>query len=168
MEEKLKLLQKMMSPDFEYDEDSADIRELFNEHYKQHSYAKQGNRPTGTLECGSSKFKDTPKTLYRLFYFLSPDSVCFDDMYKSGTIIEIVSPDYNFGASFQFYKYEIGVYFHCSPEYHNKERNQIVCGCPSADNGQRCLSDVGNLWFETLVLCLNHEHEVCPGNSFVV
>ncbi len=170
MKEKLELLQRMLSPDFDWDQSTynGSIEDLFKECYIWHSYKKQGNRPIGTLECGSASFKNTPKAMYRLFYLLCPEEVDFSAMYKSGTLVEVCSPDYNFGASFQFYKYELGVYFHYAEEFHNKKHNPIIAGWPGADNGQRCTSEIGNLWFETLIKCLNHKHHVYPGNNFVV
>ena len=35
-------------------------------------------------------------------------------------------------------------------------------------NEQSCSSEIGNLWFETLLMCLNHELDVYPGSDFVV
>jgi len=169
MKKKIGLLKEMLSPDFDWEGCKyTSERQLFRECYRHHSYEELGNRPIGTWPCGSARFKDTPKTFYRLLYFLEPKTVSFSDMYKSPTIIEVCSPDYKFCVSFQFYKYELGAYFHCAPEFHNGVQNVLVCGYPGADNSEYCVSETGNLWFDILAEYLNREHLIYGGNNFYV
>ena len=141
---------------------------LFRECYNVHSYEEKGSRPIGTVPCGSTAFDDTPKTLYRLLYLLGPSQVDFSEMYKSGGIVEIHSPDYEFCASVQFFKYELGLYFHCAVEHHGGASCNIQAGWPGADNGEYCASELGNRWYKVLVEYLSHELAVYPGNNFMV
>lgn len=172
MKAKLLKLKEMMSPGFDWGKhnysDYHDIDYLFSECYKLHDYKKEGNRPIGTRPCGSAGFEDTPKTIYRALYLLKPESVDFSDMYKSETLLEIVSPDYHFRASMQFYKYEIALYFECHKDAWKSDGFGIVCGMPGADNGYQCTDEVGNLWFAVLTMVLNYKHSVYPGNDFEV
>ena len=137
--------------------DSVNL-DLFRECYRVHFYEEQGERPVGTLACGSAAVDDTPKALYRLLYLLEPRSVDFSEMYKSDGVIEIHSPDYQFCAAVQFYEYKLGLYFHCAVE-HRGGMSECV---------QDCISELGQRWYEVLVECLNHELSVYPGNDFVV
>ena len=141
---------------------------LFRECYRVHSYDENGNRPVGTVPCGSVAFEDTPKTLYRLLYLLGPKSVDFSEMYKSGGIVEIHSPDYQFCATAQFFKYELGLYFHCAVEHRGGPSTSVRAGWPGANNEEYCISKLGKCWYEVLVECLDHELDVYPGSSFSV
>lgn len=170
----LNVLQELISSDWEsyleeHDENLTEkIRLLFNECFKRHSYEEQGKRPIPTYECGSYEVQDTPKVLYRLLYLIRPEKIDFSDMDNSKTLIEFCSPCYNFCASIRFYNYELGVYFHCSKKNVESQGKTVIRGWPSADNGCKCISEEGNLWFNTLIECLNREYEIYPGNNFCV
>jgi hypothetical protein len=161
MLKKLRIIQKLVDA-------NEEPLELFRQCYRVHDYA-HGNRPVKTMPCGSCAVPDTPKALYRLLYLLQPEHpIDFSQMYKSGSIVEVCSPDYQFCAAVQFFKYELGIYFHCTGEHHNGEFPFLTAGWPGADNGQECTSDIGNLWYKTLIKCLTHEITIYPGNDFVV
>lgn len=167
MKEKLELLKEMLNPDYDHEESDTSVEEIFSDCYKWHDYRK-GDRPQGTRSCGSSKFDDTPKALYRILYLTGVDTVDFSDMFKSGTLIEICSPDYDFRAGVEFYKFELAVRFGCVKEHCLGTRNMIECGVPGHDNGVKCSSEIGNLWFGMFMKCLNYKYCVYGGNDFFV
>lgn len=167
LEKNLNLLQEMIEPEYDWEESESGIEEVFSECFIWHDYEKKGDRPIGTKSCGSYGFEDTPKSFYRLLYLVHP-IVDFSDMYKPGTLIEICSPDYNFRAGMEFHKYELAARFGCAKEYAIGREHMVQCGVPGSDNGIHCSSDIGKLWFETLIKCLNFELSVYPGNDFCV
>jgi hypothetical protein len=162
MKKKLELINSML------DDPNNDIESIFKNCYKLHDYSKHGNRPIGTIECGSTCFADTSKTLYRLLFLSKPETIDFSDMYKSYTLIELCSPCYEFCVSFQFYKYELAAHFHCAEQHITGKLHPIICGVPGSNNGVKCKSKLGNLWFSTLKNILEHKRLIYSGNNFSV
>jgi len=182
MKEKLLTLQSMIEPDFDWDKyclsnrlDEGDgngcFEELFEECFKLHDYGA-GTRPIGTIECGSHKFKDSPTSMYRFLWLMKPKSVDFSDMYKSETLIEVCSPDYEFCVAFAFFKYEFSCRFHVAEKHILDKRTPgrfyVQCGIPGSDTGKSCSSDIGNLWFSVLMKTLDTRHCLYGGNDFYV
>lgn len=177
MKKKLELLKKMMSPGYDWeahwerDKPNSGIDDLFRQCYRWHDYRKR-NRAHNTSDCGSVKFTDTPKALYRMLYLLEPAVVDFSDMYKTGTLVDITDPDELYLCSFQLWKYEASFIFACPREFlideQTGQRFRITCGIPGVDNGLRCSDPLANLFFEVATIALNFEHDVYGGNNFKV
>lgn len=177
MKEKLELLKTMMSPDYDWeahwerDELDRGIDDIFRQCYRWHDY-RQGNRLKPTHGCGSVKFTDTPKALYRILYLVKPSFVDFSDMYKTGTLIDLTDPEQRFLCSFQLCKYEASMWFSCPKEFLVDDQEgqgfRISCGVPGVDDGTRCSDPLGNLFFEVATMALNFQHMVYGGNDFSV
>lgn len=168
----LELLESMLTDDFDWEkwwDDPAeeDPGEIFRRVYKWHDY-REGNRPRGVVDCGSVKFEDTPRSLYRALFWVAPSFVDFSDMYKTGTLIDLCSPDYDFLCSLQLFKYELGAYFECAEQHKEGRLSMIQGGWPGCDNGVRCKSDLGKKWFGVIVRALTQEWSVYSGNNFSV
>ena len=122
MQKQLELLKQMMSLDYDWeahwerDEPDSGIADIFRQCYKWHDYGN-GNRLHKTSDCGSVKFADTPKALYRILYLMKPAVVDFSDMYKTGSLVDLTDPDELYLCSFQLWKYESAFYFSCPKEY---------------------------------------------------
>jgi len=174
LSEHLKLINRMMDKNFDWEkhdeENGLDFQSQFRQCYRWHDY-RDGERPIGTVACGSIKFKDedTPKAMYRIFWLLEPDHVDFSDMYKD-ELLSIVSHDYRFVASFYLWKYEASLYFSCDPAVakRTKPKTGIRCNVPGYNMGIVCDDQVGNLWFEILQKVLETRHCVYGGNNFFV
>ena len=168
--EKLDLLERMFQPDFDWaawwEDHDVGADDVFRECYRWHDYSK-GNRPFGTVDCGGIMCDDTPRALYRICFLAKP-AIDFGDMYKTGSMVDLCSPDYRFVASVQLWKYEVGVYFFCPPDLVAGTPHGVQAGRPSADNGVRCGDAFGNRWFELLGHALAREWDVYPGNNFRV
>ena len=177
MEKILQNLKEMMLPGYNWEEHwnrdlpNSGIDDVFRQCYRWHDYRK-GNRAHKTSDCGSVKFPDTPKALYRMLYLLGPAVVDFSDMYKTGTLVDITDPDELYLCSFQLWKYEASLYFGCPKEFLIDEQEgqamRLTCGIPGFDNGVKCSDPLGNLFFEVATMALNFEHGVYPGNNFEV
>lgn len=168
----LDLLESMFSDAFDWaahyegvDADSP--QEVFQRAYKWHDYRK-GDRPVGTVDCGGAQFENTPRALYRALYLLQPEVVDFSDMYKTGTLVDFCSPDYEFGCSLQLFKYEAGLYFECAEQHAEGQRSAICGGSFSSDNGVRCKDPLGQKWFRLAVAAMERQWNVYSGNNFQV
>lgn len=167
----LDLLAQMFSPDFDWPEwwencgDEPDT--VFRRCYMVHDYG-QGVRPVGTVVCGGLKFVDTPRALYRILYLSKPHAVDFSDMYKSGSMIDLCSPDYRLCASFRLWKYEACIYFSAALELVTGQPSIVLGGWPWCDNGTKCCDALGQRWFWLLERALDREWSVYPGNNFTV
>lgn len=148
--------------------EELNIRDLFGTLYFVHDYTSQGDRPVGTAECGSVAIKDTPRGLYRLLYLTGPKALDFDDMYKTGGLICLCSPDYQFVASAELWKYELALRFDSTRENIEGRLSAIQCGVPGSNNGVRVASPLLKQWCDTLSLCLKTKWNVYYGNNFVV
>ena len=122
----------------------------------------------GTVECGSYKFQDTPKALYRVLFLTNAKQVDFSNMYKSDSLIALVSPDGQFVADIQFFKYELAAYLSAAKEHIDGQQHNVVAGAPGSDNGIRAGSPELKLWAKTLKKCLNRSWMVYGGNDFEV
>jgi hypothetical protein len=157
-----KLNKLLQSADGEYE-----AREQFREVYLLHDYS-QGKRTVGTIECGSFGFQDTPKALYRLLFLAQPKQVDFSDMYKSCSLFALVSPDGEFVADFEFFKFELAAYLSAAPVHIEGRMSSIIAGAPGADNGIHAKSPELQLWAATLKKCLDRSWMVYGGNDFEV
>lgn len=153
----------LASEDGEYE-----ARERFGSVYLLHDYEVDGNRKVGTVECGSFEFLDTPKALYRLLFLTKATRVDFSDMYKSCSLFALTSPDGQFVADFQFYKYELAAYLSAAKEHIEGRQHSVLCGVPGSDNGIRARTPELTLWAETLKTCLDRSWMVYGGNDFTV
>lgn len=152
---------------WERDEFGAGPEDLFKSVYLWHDY-RLGNREVPAVSCGGHSFEDTPKSLYRALFLLKPSEIDFSDMYKTGTLIDVVSPCKQFVISLQLWKYELAMYFRCAKEYAAGQRSGIVGGWADCDNGVKCSSELGNKWFDVAVKALEREWTVYGGNDFCV
>jgi hypothetical protein len=166
----------LSSQDGEYE-----VRDFIPQLYRIHDYDKMGNRPVGTVDCGSFRLPDTPKSLYRALFLLRPVSVSFvtenqniirpaptqGDMYKQ-CILTIVSPDYDFVATLEFFKYELALYFSASEKYITGRRSCVISGAPGSDNGIQYRGPEPEAWFGLLKELLTREWMVYGGNDFSV
>lgn len=177
LDEAMDLLLRMFDKSFDWeawwdrDEPGDGPRDVFAEIAKWHDY-REGNRPVGTHECGGHRFADTPKALYRAMYLLRPTHMDAGDMYKTDSMIEICSPDYQFVASFVLWKYEASLYFSCPSEMLERIRKRggitITCGIPGSDNGIRCKDKQALKWFDVIKRSLEWTWPVYGGNDFEV
>ena len=163
MEEKLLLIQSMMRPGHEWDDDDPDLSELIKDVMKLYT-----NHEPIWFECGSFTLKDTPKALYRALHLFGPKEVDFRDMYKCN-LFGIVSADGRFSCSLVLFKYELGVYCYTSDSDAVAGKKPFVRGgWPGCDNGRHCIDEVGLLFFDVVKALLNYTHGVYPGNNFEV
>ncbi len=168
----LDLLESMFSESFDWTAHYEGVEgdtpeEVFQRAYKWHDYRK-GDRPVGTGQCGGAKFEDTPQALYRALYLLQPEEVDFSDMYKTGTLVDFCSPNYEFVCSLQLFKYEVGIYFECARQHVQGQLNGVRGGWPSCDNGVQCRDSLGQKWFQLAVVALERQWDVYSGNRFQV
>ena len=141
-------------------------QELFLEIFHVHNYETDGKRKVGTISCTSFKL-DTAPALYRLFYLTRPKSIDFSDMYKNN-ILTLVSPDYEFVADIEFFKYELGVYISAAPKHVEGRPSCVQGGWPGADNGTSMKTQELKDWADLLKKCLSSKWQVYPGNNFEV
>lgn len=149
-----------------------ELREFLKSHslYVVHDYEAKGDRPIGTIDCGSVALEDTPACLYRALFLFRPEWVSFKDMYKN-SLLTLVSPDYRLVASIDFFKYEMGVYFSASKEHTTISSTAncgIISGMPGADNGVKFQGELAEQWFGFLVKLLTRKWMVYSGNNFEV
>jgi hypothetical protein len=150
-------------------EKEYELREFLNESglYRIHDYETMGDRPVGTVDCGSARLRDTPRALYRALFLFHPERLSFKGMYKE-TLLTLVSPDYHLVATLEFFKYELAVYFSAAEEHIEGRRARIVCGLPGSDNGVKFKGIVAEGWFGLIRCLLDREWTVYGGNNFVV
>lgn len=150
-------------------EQEYDLREFVKGSgiFRIHDYGAMGERPVGTYDCGSTRLKDTPKSLYRAMFLFAPERISFKEMYK-GTLLTLVSPDYNLVASVEFYKYELAIYFSASKEHVEGRGSNVICGLPGSDNGIRFKGEIAQAWFGLITGLLDREWSVYDGNNFEV
>jgi hypothetical protein len=158
-------LKSLLDSDDEYDND-YEAQEVFRRVYLVHDYA-DGDRMVPTSQCGSFKFKNTPKALYRLLFLARPKRINFDDMYKS-TLFALTSVDGRFVADFDFYKYKLAAYLSATAEHIEGRNSMIMCGVPGANNGIRIKTPELQMWADTLKKCLNKKWMIYGGNDFEV
>lgn len=121
--------------------------------------------PSEMFECGSSRLKDTPKSLYRVLFLFKPQRLSFGDMYKARLLV-LVDPTGELAALFEFYKYEAAIYFAAKKRHIAGRGRNVICGLPGSDNGVTCSTEYAREWFSLLVDCLNRSWEVYGGNNF--
>ncbi len=150
-------------------EQEYDLREFVKDSgiFRIHDYETMGKRTVGTYDCGSTRLKDTPKSLYRTLFLFTPERLSFKEMYK-GTLLTLVSPDYNLVASVEFYKYELAIYFSASKEHVEGRGSGVICGLPGSDNGIRFKGEIAQAWFGLITGLLDREWCVYGGNNFDV
>ncbi len=171
----LELLERMFGDDFDWNAwwnppegiEGDAPEEVFRRVYRWYDY-REGERPVGTLECGGHQFRPSAPALYRALFLLEPSTTDFSDMYKSGSLIDCVSPDGQFHLSVQLWKYEMSVRFACSREHHVAECRIVMAGMPGSDNGTSCSSELGNKWFAVAVQAIERPWSMYSGNDFVV
>jgi len=168
--EKIEQLNKMLHPDFNFAdlyEEQWEVEEniiaIVKNLYKQ----KDINNCCEFYQCGASSINNTPVSLYRILYLINPTGIDFNDMYKSA-LFYVISPCSKFLIQFYLFKYELAVYFYCTKEHLCSETIYFWGGAPDADNKVSCTSDIGNLWFDTIVQVINRKYNIYPGNDFVV
>jgi len=150
-------------------------KDLFRALYVEHDYA-EGDRKVGTIECGSvraldpvTQEKDTARWFYRLLSLVEPKTKFdFSDMYKTGGLLTLRSPDWRFVAVALLFKYELGIYFSASPECIDGKSNCVVAGHPGANNGVAMKDPVLKAWVALLIRCLSRKWLVYSGNNFEV
>lgn len=168
----LELLERMFARDFDWEAwyeppEGDEPEEVFRRVYKWHDYRK-GNRSVGVVDCCGHKFSDTPRALYRVCHLVQPEEVNFEDMYKTGSLIDLCSPDQQFMVSFQLHKHEACLRFYCAPQHAIGRPSAVQGGWASCDNGVKCKSEPGLKWFAVAVQSLEREWDVYSGNRFVV
>jgi len=171
IESKLNKLKELMSPDYDWEENNTiedvDLEDLFRECFLVFT-TKEVTGLKG-FRCVGFSIEDTPKALYRALYLGKPSEVDFSDMYKTGMLFGFKSPCGYFFSTIELFKYEFGVYCYCKArEDIGGLAHGVQGGWPSCDNGTHCKNPVGQLWFGTLKLALEYEHDVYPGNDFKV
>jgi len=158
-----------------------ELRELIPTLYRVHDYEKMGDRPIGTVDCGSARLIDTPKCLYRALFLFKPVSISFvtenpniirpapeyGDMYKQ-CILTLVSPDYHLMATVEFFKYELALYFSASAKHTNGKTRGVIAGAPGSDNGIKFIGPEAEAWFGLLKELLERSWMVYGGNDFEV
>lgn len=147
--------------------DDYDARDFFAEVYMLHEYNVSGDRKIGTVECGGFSL-ETTSALYRLLFLAKPTNVDFSDMYKSSSLFALCSPDGEFVADFQFYKYELAVYCSAVKSHVAGAPSFVQSGMPGSDNGVNANSQELKEWMELLKLCLSRKWMVYGGNDFEV
>ncbi len=170
--ETLNKLQAMFAGDFDWEEyhgehGSEEPEDIFRTLFLWHDY-RTGDRKVGTADCGGHHFDDTPKVFYRAMHLFQPSQIDLSDMYKTGSMIDFVSPCEQFMGSLQLFKHECQLYFSCVNEYRHTESRGIRGGWADCDNGETCTSDLGNKWFQTVVAALEREWMIYGGNDFTV
>ena len=151
-------------------EEETSCYEVFNEIYAMHNYERDGDREIGTTDCGSVRFSDPAKAMYRLIVLSEPGMVDFSDTYKSEAMFALRSPCWQFVAEFQFFKGEFACYFSC-PTAHlpkiQQGKYKVTCGIPGHKE-PFCTSEKGMAWMSTLTDILNSPVLVYSGNNFWV
>ena len=132
-----------------------------------HNYKISGDRPIGTIDCGSVRLADTPRALYRAMFLFEPEGLSFKSMYK-GELLCLVSPDYNLVATLEFFKFELAVYFSASQDQIEGKGSRVVSGLPGSDNGIRFKGAITKSWFQLVQTLLDREWDVYGGNHFTV
>lgn len=168
LQERIAVLSKAVLAGQQYigqEPQQIDAREYFARIFFLHDYTN-GARTVRTVECGGVVVDDTPLSLYRLLFLTAPARLDFSDMYKSGEMFALLSPDGQFAAHVELWKYELAIRFSASPEHVTGQMSTIECGIPSADNGVQGRSPLLKAWQDCLILCLNSQWDVYPGNNF--
>lgn len=141
--------------------------DYFGRIFFRHDYTT-GPRTVKTVECGGMVIADTPRCLYRLLFLTNPPMLDFSDMYKTGEMFALLSPDGQFAAHVELWKYELAIRFSAGPEHVTGRSSAIQCGIPGVDNGIQGHSPLLKAWQDCLRLCLNSKWDVYSGNNFAV
>lgn len=168
----LDALLAMFSPEFDWEKYWEDPRSngpdyLFKKLFTWHDY-REGPRRIGTDDCGGHRFENTPEVFYRAAFLFRPSHIDLSDMYKTGSMIDFVSPCGEFFGSLQLYKYEVQLYFGCAQAHIGGKPHTVQGGWADCDNGVHCTSELGKKWFEVAVKALERVWSVYPGNRFEV
>lgn len=177
LDQQLDRLSAMFADDYDWDahwerdEMNADPDDVFRECFKTITMPIPEDSPEDLkgFACGSAKVDDTPHALYRLLYLAKPVAVDFSDMYKSGALFVLASPDRRFFASVETYKYELGIYFYAKDkESIGGEGTGIIGGWPGEDNRRHIADPLGAKFFDVLQKAVNRKWNVYSGNNFEV
>ena len=149
------------------DDDSPDPKALFGGIFLTHFYEIDGDRRIATRECESVKLNGAA-AFYRLLFLAQPKQLDFSDMYKSGILFALVSPNGEFVADIEFWKYEPCVRFSAAPEHLDVEPRIVFCGIPGTDNGGHAKTLELKAWMALLQRCLDRRWMMYSGNDFEV
>jgi len=120
------------------------------------------------LGCGGySPTAHSATTLYRALWLFKPCEVDFSDMYKC-PLFTVATRDRRFVISFEFFKYELGMYFYAYRAAVGGSLHAFQCGVPGADNGTSCTDPEGKRFFEAVTKAIEKTHHVYYGNNFEV
>lgn len=168
MNAKLQVILNRMKPDYEETELDWEysLEDLFQDVVKD---TPEDLDESAYYECGSYQPTNTPCTLYRLLFLLSPKNpISFQRMYKE-YILSFMSIDSRFIVAVHFYKFELGFYFYAQKDLVDTSRAKGVwSGSPSADNGQYLKNKEDSLFFDTVKQIMEYTHMVYSGNNFEV
>lgn len=115
----------------------------------------------------SKAFKDTPKSLYRFLYLWRPKKINFSDMYK--TQLALINLNDVAIASVSLFKYELAAYFYVpKKDIIPKPAQLIHCGVPECEQNEIIRESRAPKEIELFIALLENEHDVYPGDNFVV
>ena len=149
------------------DDDSVDPKDLFGKVFVTHVYEIDGDRKVATQDCESVKLNG-PIAFYRTLFLAQPKQIDFSDMYKSGSLFALVSPNGEFVADVEFWKYEPCIRFSAAPEHVEVEPRVVFCGIPGTDNGGHAKTPELKAWMALLQRCLARKWIMYSGNDFEV
>lgn len=161
MSEELTALLKTMDEDEQYD--------FFREGVRKRYPAIQDIGEQKLIQAISIAFEDTPKSLYRFLYLWEPKDIDFSDMYKSR--VAVIRIHKKGVVRLALYKYELAAYLFVTPDQIRQRREhdiEISCGVPGFEN--EALIEDSEVYKEFQIFrgLLEMEHDVYPGNDFVV
>lgn len=149
------------------DDESPDPESLFREIFLTHIYELDGDRKVGTHDCESVRLSGAA-AFYRLLFLTKPKQLDFSDMYKSGSLFALVSPNGEFVADVEFWKYEPTIRFSALVEHLEGQSRPVTCGIPGSDNGWRAKDPELKAWIALLLRCLERKWMIYSGNDFEV
>jgi hypothetical protein len=148
------------------DDDSPDPKVLFGKVFLTH-VDEIGDRRIATRECESVKLNGAA-AFYRLLFLAQPKQLDFSDMYKSGSLFALVSPNGEFVADIEFWKYEPCVRFSAAPEHVDVEQRIVFCGIPGQTTAVTQKTPELKAWMALLQRCLDRKWMMYSGNDFEV
>ena len=125
----------------------------------------------GWISVKSTRFENTPKSLYRFLYIWEPEEINFSDMYKS--TLSLIDLDGKAMVALVLFKYELAAYLHVPPsdvvpKVEVEYEIEISCGIPGVDEEKLVEKSTANELFDEFINLLEREHDVYPGNNFKV
>ncbi len=166
LKESMDKFRQLMEADDRGDDIDDLPEELFGRCYVTHDYSK-GDRAVATVSFGGKVF-DSVEPFYRLLFLARPGPISFSDMYKSGDMFAVCSPDGRFCAHFLFWKYQPALDFSAAKEFVQGGMSVVIAGCPDSNNGITANDPLLTEWCELLVVALERKWTVYSGNDFVV